>query len=123
MVQDNRVGQQQTGTRSIVPRLAGILSIIFAFTAPLAGIVMGAIGIFTNDKKMGKNTPAIVGLVMSVTTTIMIVVISVMLLATFAQNIDSLTETCQEQGPGRHRIGSFVSVTCGNDGRIIDVDF
>lgn len=107
-----------------VAKVTGILSIIFAFTAPIAGVVLGVIGIVTHGGKDGKrNTAAIFGLVMSLIVMIVVTIGTIILAVTFMQNIDSLTETCEERGPGRHRIGTFTSVTCGRDGRILDVDF
>lgn len=111
-------------TKSYISKAAGILSVVFAFTAPIAGIVMGVVGILTHNRQNGqRNSMAIFGLVMSIIMTIVIVVGSIMLAMTFMRNLDSLTETCQERGPGRHRISTFTSVTCGNDGRILDIDF
>lgn len=36
-----------------IPKFAGILSIVFAFLAPIGGLVLGVVGIVTNksDKK------------------------------------------------------------------------
>ena len=113
----------EVSSRAYIAKVTGILSIIFAFTAPVAGVVLGVIGILTHGRKDGtRNTPAIFGLVLSLLVMVITTIVMIALAMTFIQNIDSLTETCQEQGAGRHRIGTFTSVTCGNDGRILDVD-
>lgn len=104
-----------------VPKFAGVLSVVFAFLAPLAGLILGIVGIVTN-KSGSKNKPAIVGLVLSVVMLVVSIVLTFVVLSAFLRNIDSLSETCVEKGAGRHRIGTFVSVTCDANNRIVDVD-
>ena len=104
-----------------VSKFAGILSVVFAFLAPLGGLILGIVGIITN-KSSSKNKPAIVGLVLSVIMLVVSIIVTFVILSAFLRNIDALSETCVEKGAGRHRIGTFVSVTCDANNRIIDVD-
>lgn len=117
----DKISEKSNTDLQTLPKIAGVLSLIFAFTAPIAGIITGIIGIVTN-KSTAKNNLAVAGTVISVITLVLYTVIIFSIGTTFFRNIDSLSETCSEKGPGRHRIGTFVSVTCGSDGRVIDVD-
>ncbi len=86
----------------------GIVGLILAFVFALAGLIVSAIARSQSKKAGVKNTPATVGLVLSIIFLIIQIIWVIVAVAGFA----TLAGTCADLGPGVHEVNG-VTITCG----------
>jgi hypothetical protein len=86
----------------------GIVGLVLAFVFALAGIIVSAIARSQSKKAGVKNTPATVGLVLS----IIFFVIQLIWLAVVVIGLVAIGGVCAEYGPGVWDVNGAV-VTCG----------
>lgn len=90
-------------------KVMGILSIVFPFVfLGLVGLILGIIGLNKSKKAGFKNTPAVIGIVLSVLAIIGSIILGVVLFIA----LQHVLQVCQELGPGTHVRGG-VTYTCG----------
>ena len=83
-------------------RLMGILALVMAFVFPLAGIVLGAIGVSMAKRTGSTNSIAKVGLVLSIVFTAIIVIVTVLVIVFSVGLFSEVFRVCQELGDGTH---------------------
>ena len=86
----------------------GIVGLILAFVFALAGLIVSAIARSQSKKAGVKNTPATVGLVLS----IIFLIIQIIWVIVAIAGIGTLAATCADLGPGVHEVNG-VTITCG----------
>ena len=95
----------------------GIVGLVLAFVFAPAGIIVSAIGM-SQSKKVGyKNTPALVGLILSIIFTIIWIISIIIVILGFAaaaSQVDEITaQVCSQLGlgPGPHDVNGQ-TITC-----------
>lgn len=89
-------------------KIMGILSIIFPFIfLGLVGLILGIIGRVQSKKAGFKNTPALIGIILSI-----IAIIGTVIMIIFGiVSAQALLQTCADLGPGVQEQGG-VQFTC-----------
>lgn len=90
----------------------GIASIIVAFFFALVGLILAIVAKSQSKKAGVKNTPATVGLVLSIVFLIIQVIVVIALVAGGAALFGGLAAVCADLGPGTHTVDG-VTYTCG----------
>ena len=85
----------------------GIVGLVLAFVFALAGLIVSAIARSQSKKAGVKNTPATIGLVLSIIFLIGQIIWVIVLVATGA----SLLGACADLGPGVHEVDG-ITYTC-----------
>jgi heme/copper-type cytochrome/quinol oxidase subunit 2 len=86
----------------------GIVGLILAFFIPLAGFIVSLIARSKSKKAGHSNTPAIIGIILSV---VFFVLQTIVLLGMVAA-IVSVVQKCSELGPGTHYVNG-TTYECG----------
>jgi heme/copper-type cytochrome/quinol oxidase subunit 2 len=87
----------------------GIVGLILAILFPLVGFIVSLIARSKSKKAGHSNTPAIIGIIISV---ILFVIQTIVVIAMVAA-IASVVQKCSELGPGTHVVGG-TTYECGN---------
>jgi MFS family permease len=86
--------------------MLGLMSLIFAFAFPIAGLVLGAIALNMSRRDGYKNSLAlagfVLGLVFTILSTILIVIAAIVGIVFGATVFGGLFQVCQQLGPGVH---------------------
>ena len=89
-------------TKDPTARLMGILALVMAFVFPLAGIVLGAIGVSMAKRTGSTNSIAKVGLVLSIVFTVIIAVVAIVIVVVSANLITEVVRVCEQYGEGTY---------------------
>lgn len=84
-------------------RIMGLMALIFAFAFPIAGAILGGIGMSQARKVGAKNPMAVAGLWIGIALTIVIVAVVVVIIVVSVTTFTSVFEMCNELGPGVHQ--------------------
>lgn len=82
----------------------GIVGLVLAFVMPLLGLILSIVAKVQSRGAGAKNTPATVGIVLSILFMVGYILIVVVI-------VGSLTAGCAQYGPGIHHING-VTLTC-----------
>ena len=91
--------------------ILGLMSLIFAFAFPIAGLVIGAIALNLARRGGFKDSLALVGFVLGLVFTILIVVGVIVAIVLGATVFGNLFQVCQQLGEGTHQYNG-VTYTC-----------
>ncbi|MCU1580220.1 MAG: hypothetical protein JWP19_2424 [Rhodoglobus sp.] len=91
--------------------MLGLMSLIFAFAFPIAGLVIGAIALNLARRDGYRNSLALAGFVLGLVFTILIVIAAIVGIVLGATVFGNLFQTCQQLGPGVHDYNG-VTYTC-----------
>ena len=109
----------QVGTKPVSPNtlpeapnfMLGLMSLIFAFAFPVAGLVIGAIALNLARRDGYKNSLALAGFVLGLVFTILLVVAAIVGIVLGATVFGNLFQVCQQLGQGTHQYNG-VTYTC-----------
>ena len=90
----------------------GIVGLVLAFLIPLAGLIVSIVARGQSKKAGVPNTPAKVGLILSIIFMILGLIFTIVFVAGGATLFGGIAAACAELGPGVHEVGG-VTYTCG----------
>jgi hypothetical protein len=91
--------------------ILGLMSLIFAFAFPIAGLVIGAIALNLARRAGHKDSLALVGFVLGLVFTILIVVGVIVAIVLGFTVYGNIFQVCQQLGQGTHQYNG-VTYTC-----------
>lgn len=89
----------------------GIAGLVLAFFIPLVGLILSIIARSQSKKAGVPNTPATVGLILSIVFLVIGIIVAIIVGVSLASAAAYLTQVCTELGDGVHEVGG-VTYTC-----------
>jgi hypothetical protein len=90
-------------------RTLGIVGLVLAFVASIAGIIVSAIALRESRRAGYPNGFAIAGLILSIVFSVVGLIIAILLVF----GIIAALQQCATLGPGVHQLGNGVTFNCG----------
>jgi hypothetical protein len=81
---------------------------VLSFFTTVIGLIISIVALRQSKKAGFKNTPALIGVIVGIVTTVLAIVFGIIAIVAFA----ALFSQCAELGPGVHDVNG-VTVTCG----------
>jgi hypothetical protein len=91
--------------------IVGLLALIFAFTIPIVGAVMGGIAVAQARAGGYRNPLGMAGLILGIIFTVLIIVLVVVAIVLGINLFSGVIDTCQQLGPGTHQQDG-ITYTC-----------
>lgn len=89
----------------------GIAGLVLAFLMPLIGLILSLVAKSQSKKAGVKNTPATVGVIVSIVLLVIEVIALIVVIAILASVSSQIAEACAILGPGVHTVEGF-TYTC-----------
>jgi hypothetical protein len=86
----------------------GIVGLVLSFFTAIIGLIISIVALRKSKKAGFKNTPALIGIIVGILSTIAAIIIGIVSIVAFS----ALLSQCAQLGPGVHDVNG-VTVTCG----------
>lgn len=86
----------------------GIIGLVLSFFTAIIGLIVSIVALRKSKKAGFKNTPALVGIIVGILSTIVAIIIAVVSIIA----VTAVLSQCAQLGPGVHDVNG-VTVTCG----------
>ena len=86
----------------------GIVGLVLSFFTAIIGLIISIVALRKSKKAGFKNTPALIGIIVGILSTIVAIIIATVSIIAFT----ALLSQCAQLGPGVHDVNG-VTVTCG----------
>jgi ABC-type Na+ efflux pump permease subunit len=93
-------------------KILGIVGLVLAFVFNVAGIVVSAIALSQSKKAGFKNTPAKIGLILSIIFFVLSIIGIALAVAGIVAGAGALQELCEGMDPGTYPTTNGSSITC-----------